>query len=976
MLPLWIIDITNKSDRRDAFVHLIGQIDHVLIPKQKRTARTEAENGEYHNIVEDIVNETEQYFLEDTESTAPSIFSDNVDNEEERKAARNARIEGDYWYYNSYELSEYFSSKDFDDSNEISDIAGNLYKFQEALVRDAKKFIMNLRSSNAKPYQPINIVVLGDASEKLTQTVFASIAAILQKEKGRFLTGHIHQGMNILGVLYIPCDINSANVEERVKVLRLLKEIEVQHNTTAIRGYDNMMLYQDVQNRTECTYKRLAPEEQAQYLVQCLVHMFLACDINHPLLNGTGSDDTFYLSMGASSIYFDMSVEDKNDANTVASNILNTFKSEGDHELTNINIKLFDESLYTSDKFVEKFNIGRIDLEQTIEKKSPSPHPIADYMHRNLKRLYYQYYLRYFPADLLRETMQKIEDSTNKELELISINCSSAFKDTETTLPPAIKAILSKVNKNCGGLSFVEDKFKDMQEFMSKEKANIQRSIESKFWQKVIDRNNTSLEDYHDAYVNDIKVKNSGAGCNMMKQEILKKLKELLSKEKTFMGTIIRSFLLGIIFVLSLLPIVQFMSETVIDLGDVKANAFYWGTAFFMIPLVIQVILLFLYARRKNNLIRTLKTYYTHDAYARIANRIESEAVSFYNKILELIDAYLERCKIIRNEIVIETPDPHLKLLFPTSMFNQPLNGGEFDKEPLIPVSEIEGCYIRVNNTPVLVNNLTQEQIFILINHFRDEISELFQGVKLIENHARRLDEKTGEYEFISRKTLVDENDKRWQETKQKFNTALFLGIKKEMLPRAYPTIGDKLIQYSNKMGRIDLLEHMIAYAATNGELSSHSDTEYADIKINRNVENLMMQYLPYYTTSIQCSQYDETFKRYIFVTRWRTFSSLALNRILPKEDFDQATREERVYTDEEIAKQRKRNDEKKLKGEKVEEIKKEETAYSRTLSSLILWAVSPDDNSNEWLKLFEVEHFGTAYKERNEFRKILNQND
>ena len=33
MLPLWILDITKQSDRRDKFQELIGQIDHVRMPK-------------------------------------------------------------------------------------------------------------------------------------------------------------------------------------------------------------------------------------------------------------------------------------------------------------------------------------------------------------------------------------------------------------------------------------------------------------------------------------------------------------------------------------------------------------------------------------------------------------------------------------------------------------------------------------------------------------------------------------------------------------------------------------------------------------------------------------------------------------------------------------------------------------------------------------------------------------------------------
>ena len=78
--------------------------------------------------------------------------------------------------------------------------------------------------------------------------------------------------------------------------------------------------------------------------------------------------------------------------------------------------------------------------------------------------------------------------------------------------------------------------------------------------------------------------------------------------------------------------------------------------------------------------------------------------------------------------------------------------------------------------------------------------------------------------------------------------------------------------------------------------MSSENNTEFADIKVNINLDDLLLQYLPIYTTNTQYSQYDELFQKYMFVTRWRTYDTIAYNRLLPKEDFDQEMREERVF--------------------------------------------------------------------------------
>ena len=49
---------------------------------------------------------------------------------------------------------------------------------------------------------------------------------------------------------------------------------------------------------------------------------------------------------------------------------------------------------------------------------------------------------------------------------------------------------------------------------------------------------------------------------------------------------------------------------------------------------------------------------------------------------------------------------------------------------------------------------------------------------------------------------------------------------------------------------------------------------------------------------------------------------------------------------------------------------------YERNLSSLMLWAVCPDDNSSEWLKLIQNGYFGKAFDERQGIREIMNQDD
>ncbi|MBR1808951.1 MAG: hypothetical protein IJ776_06160 [Paludibacteraceae bacterium] len=997
MLPLWIIDITSgKSERHEKFLRLLGGIEHVWIDEslrckiedegadeQSETALTESADaqgssgGTLSEMSQSESRETSSYEIA---VSGEQTLEERQDIEAKQKAAKDAIIRGDYWYYSS--MKDYFAGVNIDKEENIDKTAELLYKFQEALIEEGKKFIHRLRESNVRPYQTVNVMILGDSTEDFSRNVFPSIAAIIQKEKGRILPAHIHQGMCIFGALYVPCNINSLPVKERSKILRMLQEIEVQHNLTEIRGYDYMMMYQNVQNRTECAYSRLNDEQLAEYLLQCIVHLFLACDVHHPLLSGTSSDDAFYFSMGATSLYFDMALEDLNDVNVVAHDLIQNFKEEGESETTGKDLHLTDMSLYRAESFVGAFaDISRLDIE-SYEPESPNPHPISDFLKNKLKKLYYGFYLRYYPAMLLGKIIRKVEENTSVLLDRIGGHCQSMYKAAEMGILPAIRRIIQKVNEEDGGLRTIENEVREMQEGMSREKVRIGEVLEQNFWDRIQyssaipDNQKQHFDEYHETYKADKATRNGGYGCEQLKKEATDKLKRLLSTEKTMLSTIVRCLLLGIILVLALLPILSMLSPRFINLGDVRGHTMIWSFCLFMLPVVCELISLWLYLRKKAVLVRVLRAYYSHDAYARLANRIESEATGFYNKMIALGEEYLIRAKRIKREVNVTVRGVDIKRPFPETMFNQPLNGGHFNDEEIVPASEVESSKILVNHRPRVIRELSKPMYYILINHLNDELAILFRDVRLKEDHTRRLNEETGEYEFVSREEQEQEREQQWEADKALFYSELNSGIKALMLPREYPTVGEMINQYKRRNDNIRLLEPMIAYAATNGEITSEADTEYADVKVNI-VDETVLGALPIYNTRVQADKYDELYQKFIFVTRWRCFDHFSFNRILPTEDFDQSVREIRVYEEEEKKRKRKRREEKRRRGlELTADEMEQQMPYVQHTSSLILWAVCPDENSGEWLRLFEAEYFSRAYADREKLRKVLNQED
>ena len=75
-------------------------------------------------------------------------------------------------------------------------------------------------------------------------------------------------------MLFVPSDIHNQDFDKRQKVLRCLKELDVQQRVNLAAGYDRVMLYQDTQRRTAKFYPLLNKEQRLDYLIQCIIHLY------------------------------------------------------------------------------------------------------------------------------------------------------------------------------------------------------------------------------------------------------------------------------------------------------------------------------------------------------------------------------------------------------------------------------------------------------------------------------------------------------------------------------------------------------------------------------------------------------------------------------------------------------------------------------------------------------------------------------
>ena len=997
MLPLWIIDITQKSDRCAILKQIIGQIDRVLLSEdadaflnpQKEDSLCPDSNSEpdYEILLsQDPALNGKSKSMRVWEQFGVMSSSDEKDKEQEENEKKN-RL-GYLWYYSHFDSSKYnIDEKDYNlsaedcepkvkvkmsnehaEDNEVlistsaKRLAPKIYEFQKDLVNEGQRFMQVLLRSASSKYPAINICVIGDISERFTTLLYSSIAVMIQKEKGRIMPNHIHQGLSILGMLYLSTDTNSKDVKTRQRALYTLKEIEVQHRLPTVRGYDRILIYQDVQNKIERFYSLLDMKGQVQYLAQCLIHLYYACNHLHPLISGSASEDDLFFSMGVVSASFDTTKQDEYDRRYVANELIKHFLEEGEHHQSDTE-DLINEEFISASNLINQFSSRTIDLSKA-QVRHPNPDPYKDLINKELKRLYYNQYLRDFPANLMYKLVAVTEESLSSTLQEVSAQGKRLFDDfASITLPTGIDKIVKTSNENTGCLTRVEEQLARFKKILQQRKDEVPHKMETSFWNSVMERipkyMQTHFKRYNEAYQADTSSKGISHEQDRIKKEAIDDLVNHLRVQSTVVSRICKTLLLCVISMIAIYPILDMISPWLIDLGHVRKHAVLWDLLICAIPIIWQSISLFRYERKTNRLISTLRSCFLHDAYARLANRIISEINHFYDKAGKLCIKYEERCNVIRKDIEIYSLDDlPVHPILPETQFCQPLIGGKFSGEHLIPKGELESSEISVNHARMFVSDLNKGNYFTLLQTMHELFRQLFKQVYLIPDHRRRFDKEKNAYVFVSREEEICWEERRWKFINKNFHKALLPLVKQQFCERRNSTIAEKMLKAKNSKS---IFETLIKYSAANGDMTSTADKEYSDVKIGvvptESIIPLIEDRMPNTgTTNYQViSQKDDTdgelYKSYMFMTRWRTFNSISYNRIFPLEDFDPE------YAEFVINKEERKNN-----------------RYEP--SSLILWAMSRDEKSSEWLNLFSSDMFVQAVTDSRYYKMILNKKD
>lgn len=779
------------------------------------------------------------------------------------------------WRYTVY------SDIDFENENWFADFVQELVKTGQDSLRDLKSI---------KPINDccMNICVLGDATEEYSLKFFSSVAAIIKSEKGRIIPNHIHQGINILGSLYVPSDIHNYDFDKRQRVLRCLKELDVQQRVNLAAGYDRVMLYQDTQRRTAKLYPLLNKTQRLDYLLQCLIHLYYICDSTHPLLDGNGGGEDFFFSIGVGSLYYDTNEQDAKDLRLVGNGIMSSIKEKGTAEVEDHEIRIIDPNMISTSKLFDILQINYAGAPDTSSAGVPRPpkHPVEDFKDKHLIQFYYQQYLKTYPTKLLEKVVEKIGDSTKEFLEKINARMQDHYKNTVEMLHKNLRETFKlKITPEAGCLTLIKKKIYDLKESIAKLRSSVDDDADVMVWNEILEnrvpkRFHDAFNDYHTCFKHD-EINTGAHSCENKKSEVTAKLTALLKHESTLMSLLTRSFLAGVILVLAIMPVLESISPTLIDLGDVKSWSFVWAPIIFLIPLGIKLFQYFRHNKKKRRLCDQLIAFYLHDSYARLVNRGKNQAYEYYDRLSELCSEYDKRCDAIMAEPELLSERDVYTLDLPKTMFNQPVIDGVCCNETIFPDSEVNKNLINIRGTAVRVDAINKKQNYYIVQDFPDLFMMLFKDVQVYDRVYRN--EKTQEVLSRSDEDIINERNATWENVKAEFQSEFITSVKSIFIPRNDTTVAQKLALLASRPENQRGFKLFTNFCETNGEFTANDDIEYADIKTNSmTMQKAFEKHLPLYTTVCQINT-DDMYRSSFFLTRWRTFDHISPGRILPE---------------------------------------------------------------------------------------------
>ena len=581
----------------------------------------------------------------------------------------------------------------------------SLKAIMDALVADGR----DCYNSFIKAGYPVNnfqIVILGAADEKLSQTVFAPLPGLIRDYLPRIVSDHANLGVEMTGILFVPSTINQLDdIHEREHAAMMLEDVNMLSETLGARHFNRVIAYQDVQYKGVRFYPGLSEEERTELLFQILSHLFLVGERSERLFDKIGQESGIF-SLGAASVYYSSEQHKSYELKRLLDKLLAEFKEKAntDEEYAFKSVReILDENAVSPDSVSKRLTEGCGSLDIDLKKMlgEADPHPVWDLFRSDLIPAYYKKFLKYTPARLTR-FMQSLSYVLRKgRADMIRKNRTNAAIGIKELLRSAYKKILLDKAAKYATISQLESFFKQAKEHLGELRTKVVLTL-----QEIVPVPDYLRHDYDKCLLDEEGNKPSA---------IMDKIRKNLKKEPIVLSVVVRCFLLGILLVFTIIPLLRVLSPKVINLGEIATIEWLWIPVIFFLPLIIAF---FIKLRRHFKRIKRLKYRLLAATLLAVNKRLSQflmdEEGAFYDELAAECSAQLKLLEKFR-ELLHSHDVKSGDLLIPETKFNQPLIGGAFCGEKLIDDESATEAEIRVGDESLRLSGLEKKDLLTLL---------------------------------------------------------------------------------------------------------------------------------------------------------------------------------------------------------------------------------------------------------------------
>ncbi len=590
------------------------------------------------------------------------------------------------------------------DDKPVSDVA-SCKALLDALVADGRDCYNAFNKAGYKVGN-FQIVILGAADEKLTQSVFAPLPGLIRDNLPRIISNHANLGVEITGILYIPSTINQLDDDkERCAATMLLEDVNMLCGRLGSKHFNRVVAYQDVQYKGARFYSSLDEGQRTELLYEILSHLFFVSAGCERLFDKIGRDSGIF-SLGAASIYYNSEQHHGYELKRLLDKLIAEFKETENTDKAyagKVIREVLEEDVLNTEavsaRLREECGSLNIDLKKMDEEADP--HPVWDLFCSDLFPKYYRKFLKYMPARL-QKFMQTLSYMLLTRFSgIIRKNRETAVNHFKSVLWGFYKRVFLDNAARYATIAQLESVFKAAKEFFLNKRAEVTLIL-----LEIVPIPKYLRHDYDKCMADEEENKPS---------KIMEKIKQNLRKEPIILSLLVRCFLLGILLVFTVIPVLRVVSPNVINLGEIATIEWLWIPVLFFLPLVIEFCIKL---RRHFKRIKRLKYRLLAATLLAVNKRLSQflmdEQGEFYDALVSECDAQLDILSEFRKKLSV--PDAQEgKSVLPETMFSQPLLGGAFCGEKLLVDETVSEAEIRVKDEKLRLSQLEKDSLLFLL---------------------------------------------------------------------------------------------------------------------------------------------------------------------------------------------------------------------------------------------------------------------